>query len=268
MRLVTGASAGFTGPMGSSTAASSSWDPGALDGVHASSQSFTRAVDALTTEDLAGPSLLPGWSRAHVVAHVALHAQATAAAIRGLVRNAPVPMYDTDAQRDLDIEELAGVEPSELRDRQLVATTEFADAVALLDGSHWSGWVDRLPSGPAWPISTVVPTRRRELEVHHVDLGTSYLRTEWPGDFVVELLDTVTVDHYTSGPFKIRATDLGREWFVGDVGGPTIMGSGADLGWWLTGRGTGEGLACDAEQLPALGPWRRASAPRARDPQR
>ncbi len=244
---------------------STSWDPGDLAGVHTSSQSFTRTVDALTNEELAAPSLLPGWTRAHVVAHVALNAQVMAAAIRGLVRDNPLPMYESDEQRDQEIKELAGAEPSELRERQLVATTEFSDAVAMLDDSHRSGWIDRLPSGPAWPISTVVPTRRRELEVHHVDLDTSYARSKWPDDFVVELLDAVTVDHVTSGPFRVRATDLGREWSVGEVGelgDLTVMGSGADLGWWLTGRGPGQGLACDADQLPSLGPWRRAATPR------
>ncbi|MET0999378.1 MAG: maleylpyruvate isomerase family mycothiol-dependent enzyme [Marmoricola sp.] len=234
-------------------------DPGDLTGLDASSQEFTRTVDALTEEQLAAPSLLPGWSRAHVVAHVALNGHSLAAVIDGLVHDNPVAMYDSDEQRDADIEELAHAEPSELRERHLVAITEFADAVALMDESHWSGRIDRLPGGPAWPMVTVVPTRRRELEVHHVDLGTSYTRADWPDDFVVELLDTVTVDHAADGPFRVHATDLGRDWFVGDEGGPAVMGRGSDLGWWLTGRGEGEGLSCETGVLPVLGPWRRAS---------
>jgi maleylpyruvate isomerase len=106
---------------------------------------------------------------------------------------------------------------------------------------------------------TVVPTRRRELEIHHVDLATSYTAADWPADFVVELLDAVTVDHAGSGPFMVRATDLGRDWPVGGDGGPTVMGTGAGLGWWLTGRGEGLDLSCDADELPRLGPWHRAT---------
>ena len=98
------------------------------------------------------------------------------------------------------------------------------------------------------------------MEIHHADLGTSYTRADWPRDFVAELLNTVVVDHAASGPFQLRATDLGRDWSVGGDGGPTVMGAGADLGWWLTGRGEGEGLSCDAGELPSLGPWRRAAA--------
>lgn len=235
-------------------------DPWDLTGLDASSHAFTRTVDALTEDDYAAPSLLPGWTRAHVVAHVALNGLSLAAVIDGLVHGHPVPMYESDAQRDSDIEELSAAEASELRERHLTATTEFSDAVAQMDDTHWPGRIDRLPGGPAWPMVTVVPTRRRELEIHHVDLGTSYTRDDWPEDFVVELLDAVTVDHASSGPFQVRATDLGRSWSVGVEGGPLVRGSGADLGWWLTGRGAGEGLSCGAEELPPLGRWRRSAA--------
>ncbi len=234
-------------------------DPGNLTGLAASSLEFTRTVDSLTDEQLTAPSLLPGWTRAHVVAHVALNGLSLAAVIDGLVHDNPVAMYETDEQRDAEIEDLARAEASELRERHLIATTEFADAVGRLDERHWSGRIDRLPGGPAWPMVTVVPTRRREVEIHHVDLGTAYTREDWPADFVVELLDAVTVDHASQGRFRVRATDLGRDWVVGDDRGPTVMGRGSDLGWWLTGRGEGEGLSSESAELPELGPWRRAT---------
>lgn len=236
------------------------WDPGDLTGLEVSAKAFIRTVDALTSAELAAPSLLPGWTRAHVVAHVALNGFALAGVLDGLVHDQQVAMYESDEQRDAQIDELAEAEPSELRERHLAATTAFADAVEAMQDEHWSGHVDRLPGGPAWPAVAVVPTRRREVEVHLADLGTSYTRADWPRDFVDELLNAVVVDHAASGPFQLRATDLGRDWSVGGDGGPTVMGAGADLGWWLTGRGEGEGLSCDAGQLPTLGPWRRAAA--------
>ena len=236
------------------------WDPGDLTGLDVSSQAFTHTVDALTPEELAAPSLLPGWSRAHVVAHVALNGFALAGVIDGLVHDRPVAMYESDEQRAEEIEELAKADASELRERHLAATTAFADAVEAMHDEHWDGHIARLPGGPGWPAVSVVPTRRRELEIHHADLGTSYTRADWPGDFVHELLDTVVVDQADSGPFQVRATDLGRDWSVGGDGGPTVMGTGADLGWWLTGRGPGDGLSSDAGELPRLGPWRRAAS--------
>jgi maleylpyruvate isomerase len=238
------------------------WDPGDHTGLDVSAQAFTHTVDALTAEQLAAPSLLPGWTRAHVVAHVALGGFGLAGVLDGLVHDQAVAMYGSDEQRDAHIEELAQAEPSELREQLLAATTAFASAVEAMRDEHWSGHIDRLPGGPAWPAVSAVPMRRREVEVHHADLSLSYTRADWPDDFVAELLDAVVVDHAASGPFQIRATDLGRNWSVGGDGGPTVMGTGADLGWWLTGRGEGDGLSSDAGELPRLGPWRRAAANR------
>ncbi len=236
------------------------WDPGDLTGLDSSSQALNRTIDALTDDDFAVPSLLPGWTRAHVVAHIALNAASLARVIDGTVHGNPVPMYATDAERDAEIEQLAKADPTELRERSLAATTAFSDAVAELHDQHWSDQILRLPAGPAWPMVTVVPTRRREVEIHHADLGTAYTRADWSEDFVIELLDAVTVDQAGAGPFQARATDVGRSWSVGGDGGPTVMGTGADLGWWLCGRGNGEGLSSDADALPRLGPWRRATA--------
>lgn len=231
---------------------------GDLTGLDVSSRAFTRTVDALTDDELAAPSLLPGWTRAHVVAHVALNGYALAGVINGLVHGRPVPMYESNAKRDGDIEELSHAGSSELREHHLIATTQFVDAVSLLDDSHWSAHIDRLPGGPAWPMSSVLPTRRRELEIHHVDLDVAHTPADWPDDFVVELLDAVVLDQAGSGPFRVHALDLDRAWTVGGQRGPTVSGTGAGLGWWLTGRGSGEGLRSDAGELPALGPWLRA----------
>ena len=236
------------------------WDPGDLTGLESSERALNRTVDALTAEEFAEPSLLPGWTRAHVVAHLALNGVALAGVIDGIVHDNPRAMYETDEQRDSEIEDMATASPAELRERSLAATTAFADAVATLKGEHWSGHIDRLPGGPTWPMVTIVPTRRREVEIHHVDLGTTYTRADWLEDFVIELLDAVTVDQADAGPFQVRATDVGRDWAVGGDGGRTVMGTGADLGWWLTGRGEGEGLSCQGGELPRLGPWRRAAA--------
>lgn len=238
-------------------------DPGDRTGLDASAIALNRTVDGLSDDDLEGASLLPGWSRAHVVAHVALNGLALAEVLDGVGRGQPVAMYRSDEERDDDIADLVAAGPSELRDRLLAATTAFGESLDAMGAARWRGTYSRVPGGPVWPASGVVATRRRELEVHHADLGASYTREDWPAGFVVELLDTVTEDRADDGPFHVRASDLGREWVVGGDGGatgPLVLGSGADLGWWLTGRGQGEGLSCDAG-LPALGPWRRAHLP-------
>jgi maleylpyruvate isomerase len=230
-----------------------------MTGLDASAIALNRTVDALSSDDLAEPSLLPGWSRAHVVAHLALNGFAMAGVVDAVGRGETVAMYESDDQRNSDIDELVDTEAADLRDRLLAATTAFSDAVAAVDEDRWDGVFTRTPGAPPWPAATIVSTRRREVEIHHADLGVAYTRHDWPDDFVRDLLDVVSVDQSGAGPFQARATDLSGDWSVGGEGGPVVTGAGADLGWWLAGRGPGEGISCDAGELPRLGPWRRAS---------
>ena len=142
-------------------------------------------------------------------------------------REASTPaMYESDEQRDADIDELATADPADLRDRLLAATTEFADAVAAVDDRPLAAACSRVRRADRrWPAVTIVATRRREVEIHHADLGASYTHHDWPDDFVAELLDVVSVDRADAGPFRLRATDLGRDWAVGGEGGPDGDGS-------------------------------------------
>jgi maleylpyruvate isomerase len=236
-----------------------------LTGLETSAVALNRTVDALTDEELAAPSLLPGWDRAHLVAHLALNGEAFARVADAVGRGEPAAMYDSDEQRDAEIAELASADPADLRDRLLAATTDFTDAVALVEHERWNAAFSRTPGGPTWPAITIVANRRREVEIHHADLGAAYTCDDWPDDFVVEMLDVVTVDRAGAGPFVVHATDLSRDWVVGGPGGPTVMGRGDALGWWLTGRGAGEGLSSDSGGLPVLGPWQRATSPSSPD---
>ena len=54
-----------------------------LDHVHEATQRLVRGVDALADTAYAEPSLLPDWSRGHVVAHLALNAEGLAGVLIG-----------------------------------------------------------------------------------------------------------------------------------------------------------------------------------------
>jgi maleylpyruvate isomerase len=233
-----------------------------LEALHASEQRLLRTVDSLRADQWTEPSLLPGWSRAHVVAHLALNAEGLAGAVDGLAHEQVVPIYASNERRDGDIEELAQADPADIRERLFSGSQQLRDALGTLDGNQWDGSVRRLPDGPHWPVASVPGTRRREVEIHHADVEAGYTRADWPADFCIDLLDGVTVTHANSPDspvFTVRATDTVRTWTVG-AEEPVVEGTAADLGWWLTGRGHGEGLSCDAGALPTLGPWGRTPA--------
>ncbi|MEI2713037.1 MAG: maleylpyruvate isomerase family mycothiol-dependent enzyme [Nocardioides sp.] len=213
-------------------------------------QGLIRSVDGLSEDDLAAPSALPGWSRAHVVAHLALNAEGLSGVLEGLLEHEDVPMYASPESRDADIEALAVAVPPEMRERFLGSTTRFVDAVVDVAKGGWVGTFWRTPGGEQLPRVNIPAMRLREVEVHHADLLCGYGAASWPPSFASGLFEEVVADR-ASGPGAVLRTPTGDVTLAG--GGPEVTGSVPDLTWWLLGRGSGEGLTGD---LPTLGPWR------------
>lgn len=214
---------------------------------------LVRTVDGLSAEELSEPTALPGWTRAHIVAHLALNGEALERVLTSRRQGHPVPMYDSQEARDADIEELAAEESDHLRDRMLAATHRFSEAVRAT--TSWEGVFERTPGGPVVALVDVPVMRLREVEIHHADLDMGYSCADWSTEFSVALLDSVT-GRRTPEPFRARARDLDREWDFGEGDErPVVVGDAASLGWWITGRGTGEDLSCESGSLPTIKGW-------------
>ncbi len=227
----------------------------AADLITDADRALVRTVDRLDEAAYAEPSLLPGWTRAHVVAHLALNAEGLAGVLHGAHIGEPQPMYASPEGRDSDIAELAAADPAELRERLLAGTATFSDALAAMHEDDWAGRFERTPGGPDFALVHVALMRVREVEIHHADLGAGYSPVDWPEPFRVLLLDSMTKRPYPA-PFSVHPTDLDRTWHYGEgTGGAVVTGTSADLGWWLTGRGTGEGLESDTNDLPEVESW-------------
>lgn len=218
-------------------------------------QRLNRTVDRLEDDAWAEPSALPGWSRAHVVAHLVLNAEGLAGALSGIVQGEAIPMYASQEGRDRDIEDLAQAGPETLRARLLGATTDFSDALAAVPEDLWSTRIERVPGGRTFAAASVPDMRLREIEIHHADLAAGYTRADWSVDFAAMVVDSMGHRDAWDSPFTARATDCDRTWSFGAGTGPTVSGPTADLAWWLTGRGDGEGLTSDDGALPGIGAW-------------
>jgi maleylpyruvate isomerase len=229
--------------------------PTELELLQDATRRLVRTVDELPDEAFDGPSLLPGWARRHVIAHLALNAEGLGRALNGLAEGEQVPVYDSDEARDRDIVELAKAAPAELRQRLLAATEMFARAVESLSSDQDGMRVLRTPDGPRWPAPTTIGKRHREVEIHHVDLDVGYTRSDWPTAFVEEVITQFTARLRKQADFTVKSADSGRTWVVGTGGDPVVSGSGADLAWWLTGRGDGEGLSSSTGTRPAVPSW-------------
>jgi maleylpyruvate isomerase len=156
------------------------------------SHRLVRTVDGMTEGAYAEPSLLPDWTRGHVVAHLALNAEGLAGMLQGLVARRTVPMYPSQDARDQDIASLGPADPEALRSRLLGAVTDRADAIVAVPEEAWGTQVERTPGGPTFEAGAVLGMRHREVEIHHADLGLDYTHADWPTPFVVHLIEAMT----------------------------------------------------------------------------
>lgn len=223
-------------------------------------QALVRTVDGLPDEAYAEPSLLPDWSRAHVVAHLTLNAEGLAGVLHGAHLGQPRSMYASLEARNGDIADLATAAPVDLRERFLTSVGRFGETLGAMAAGDWAGRFERVPgAAPGIAIANVPLMRVREVEIHHADLGAGYAADDWPEAFRMVLLESMTKRPYPA-PFEARPTDLDRTWRYGDWerdgdGGPVVTGTSAAIGWWLTGRGTGEGVTTDTGSLPEVESW-------------
>jgi maleylpyruvate isomerase len=179
---------------------------------------FVQTVAGLRDTEFAGPSLLPAWSRADVVAWLALksesHTHLFEGAAAGEVRQQFPDGYD---QLAAIAREVAQGVPA-LRLRLGTALSDLEAAWERLPTASWS--FETITSAGRRSMADVVARHLRDVEVHHVDLDAGYGPMDWPEQFV-EL-------------------ELAKR--LADLPGRTPH---AALLAWLLGRA----------QAPDLGPW-------------
>ena len=225
-----------------------------LDETVVATARYLGALTELGDDDVRAPSLLPGWTRGHVITHVARNADALANVLHGAELGEVRAQYPSDEERDAAIEAGAGRSAAELREDSVAAAGRWRQAAEQLHASHLDNLCERTPGGKSYPARRVPLARRTEVEVHHADLGIGYTAGDWPEDLVEALFKRRHRELAAARVgFTWTATDTGSTWTTGE--GPEVTGSAADVVWWLLGRGTGAGLACSDGQLPELGRW-------------
>lgn len=216
---------------------------------------FVAAVAGLTDDELREPSALPGWTRAHVVAHLARNADALINLLEWARTGVETPMYSSPEQRDGDIERGAKLPAAELRADLIRAGERFATRVAGMPAGAWRAEV-RTRQGRLIQGAEVLWMRSREVWVHQADLGTGITFDGFPPDFLVELIGDVT-GSMTGVSLRVEAA--GHTWTVGDGSVPVsgtpavpvpVSGTPAAVAAWLTGRSAGDDLDGAKPELP------------------
>lgn len=233
--------------------------PAVFDLMIEASQRLVRTIDGLSEEQWSGDSLLPGWSRAHVAAHLALNALALEGVLNGVAANNPVPMYASQEARNQEIDDLAEAGPEQVRFQTLRSVSCFTTAAEEFPQGKADDPVERVPGGSTFPAGAALEMRWREVEFHHADLGAGYSPNDWPQAFAVAAITALTSPEVAprswTSSFRVLARDAAQSWQIGDDNGQpliTVTGAAADLAWWLAGRGAGEGLNTDHGELPEV----------------
>lgn len=203
-------------------------------------------VRTLDGNGLAQPSRCPGWTRGHVVCHLARNADAYVNLLTWARTGERTPAYPSPQARDAAIADGAARPLDEQLADLVAAAGRLATTIDATPAEAWSAIVE-LPSGTRVPAARLVWSRICEVELHHVDLDAGYGPADWPPAFPLRLL------HDPATPRVATLADETGAVLLSVPSSPTVSGPVHLLAAWLSGRGDGIGLAGD---LPSLEAWK------------
>lgn len=133
--------------------------------------------------ELRQPSALSGWSRAHVVAHLARNADAHARRVHGALRGIDESKYPGgEGQRAKEIE--VSVRQSRT-DLLADAERSFAVLATAFREAEANGWPNgQYMGGGSYPVTACPAHRLREILMHGVDLDIGLTPVSWPREYV------------------------------------------------------------------------------------
>jgi maleylpyruvate isomerase len=215
---------------------------------------FLRKLRELSDRELDGPSLLDGWDRRELLAHVGYNARALTRLTEWARTGVETPMY-VPGQRDAEIALGATLPALALRhliDHSVVhLNVEWRD----LTNEQWDNEVVTA-QGRTVPVRETAWMRTREVWIHAVDLDNQGSYLDFPPDLLDRLAGDVTAVWQRKKldvDLVLAPTDRPDRTVVGQ-GGTVVGGRQADLVRWLTGRGARR-LSAEGGDLPDIPAW-------------
>jgi maleylpyruvate isomerase len=210
---------------------------------------------AFTDEDVRRPSLLPGWSRGHVLTHVARNADGGTRMLTWARTGVPTPEYASMEARAQEIEAGHGRGAGELLDDVRTSAARFAEAYRAMPAEAWTRTL-RWTSGRERPAARAADSRLTEVLIHHVDLRADYRPHDWPPEFAGAMLATVVsafAGRADAPAVRLTDTDSGAGYLIGDADGARVIrGARTSLLAWLLGRSDGAELGAGLPRPPFL----------------
>jgi maleylpyruvate isomerase len=212
-----------------------------------------RTAAGLDDETIRAASLCEGWTRAHVLSHIARNADALGNLAGWAITGTPRAMYDSPESRDGDIVAGSTRGAQEILTDLEDSAARFASAATGLSGAPEQAEVEM--RGGRKVLGGQLPTLRlMEVVFHHVDLDAGYTFVDTDPGFVKRAI-RIAIERFRRSDQEPSITlrgDEGDVWSIGD-GAQDVTGSNAALLLWLA-RGEAGGVSSEGP-LPGLPSW-------------
>lgn len=184
-------------------------------------------VVSMDANDLTVPSVLPDWSIAHVLVHMARNADSHRRRIEAAARDEMVDQYQGGvAGRTGEIEDGVARSSAAIIDDVIESSLRLDAAWPTVAAAHWLA-TSRDISGKSRALRTLPLRRLQEVEVHVVDLGIGVTQAAFSDALVHEYLEplrsSVTERLPLGASLSTKQLDVRDEL------------------WWLYGRGKFDG---------------------------
>ena len=155
-------------------------------GCAASHQRLLQALEGLTDEHCRQPSILTGWSRGHVLSHLANNAYSHLRMFEAASRGEETEQYEGGKPtRDAQIESWSSLSAHELVGHVRASIYALEGAWASATPTTWTGFgVKSHAGGGRVAITDLILMRWCETEVHSSDLNLDYSFENWDATFV------------------------------------------------------------------------------------
>jgi maleylpyruvate isomerase len=125
----------------------------------------------LAEAELDAPSLLDGWTRRQLIAHLGYNAVGMCRLLDGAAAGVARDMYDSAEQREEDIAQSVDLDTASVYRLFDTEAARLETAWRDLPPDAWS-LIVKTPQGTPVPASETLWMRSREVWIHAVDLGT------------------------------------------------------------------------------------------------
>jgi maleylpyruvate isomerase len=217
---------------------------------------FRRHATDLSEAELNAPSLLDGWSRRQLIAHLGYNAVGLCRLLDGAAAGVAKSMYESAEAREDEIAEAVDLDVATLYRLFDTEAQRLETAWSELPAEAWSVTV-RTPQGKPVPASETLWMRSREVWIHAVDLGTGATFEAIPAIVQETLLNEVIAGWREAGmavavDAQSTATTVSIDGTTSDVDDISVRGTMPALLSWMIGRGNAGVSPADAAPAP---PW-------------